>query len=227
MHTALKETNIPFDRKTNKKIASLYITPNAIIITHTFAAVWRGSGLVKLAKRISSIDAFNIYLHLENITNQHHYDMFIKDISRKINIKRLNIINDLSQVPQIPDIFNYNFGIIHCGAIWTLVMERMHDTIMGRPILVPQNIYNRAIAIMDESELERLHTYNIIITDDHPSNTVYIIMDTNNNKEPFVNVIKFIPLDGGQRSVIRIIENMTSQCENCQKIVYLDKLHNC
>jgi hypothetical protein len=110
MHTALKEYNIPFDRKTNKKIASLYITPNAIIISHTFASVWRGSGLAKLANRINSIDAFNIYLHLENITTPQHYDMFIKDISRKINIKRLNIINDFSQIPQIPDIFNFNFG---------------------------------------------------------------------------------------------------------------------
>jgi hypothetical protein len=88
-------------------------------------------------------------------------------------------------------------------------------------------VYNRAIAIMDDSEVERLHTYNIIITDDHPYNTVYIIMDTNNNKEPFTNVIKFIPLGGGQRSAIRIIENMTTQCENCQKIVYLDKQHKC
>lgn len=225
----LKINNIPFDKRLNKKIASLYMTPNAVIISHSFIAINRGGGISKLADRINSIDMFNIYLHIDkmdSITDM-PYQRFIDDISRKINIERLTIFFDVNEIVNIPHIFDYSFGIMHCGALWTLVMNNMHDVIGGRNIIIPSMVYGRAIAIMDDTELEMLASYNIIISDDSYQNLVYIIQDTHNNKEPYTMVIKFIPLEGGQRSAIRIVENITSQCELCMKIIYVDKPHSC
>jgi hypothetical protein len=222
----LKSYSIPFNKNLNKKIASMYVTPNAVILNHSFSAVSRGSSFYRLVDRINSIDNM-IYLVLDKITTESEYNHFYTVLSTKVNIENVIIITDINDILNIPGIMEYSFGIHHCGAIWSLVMVDMHEMIQGRYIYVPRSVYNRAIAIMDDSELERLYTYNIVVSDDFYPNLVYIIQDTHNNKEPFTAVIRFTPLDGGQRSAIRIIENMTIQCPNCNKIVYIDKNHKC
>jgi hypothetical protein len=226
----LKTYSIPYDKQLNKKMASMYVTPNAVIMNHSFSAVSRGSGFYRMVDRINSIysNAINIvYLFLDKITTEDEYQRFIGHLSDKVDINKVIIITDINDILNIPGIMDFSFGIHHCGAIWTLVMSDMHDTIMGRSIIVPSSVYNRAIAIMQDCEIDRLHTYNIIVSDDYYPNLVYIIQDTHNNKEPFTTVIRFTPLDGGQRNAIRIIEGMTIQCEHCHKIIYIDRKHQC
>lgn len=227
----LKTYSIPYDKQLNKKMASMYVTPNAVIMSHSFPAVSRGSGFYRMVDKINSIysSAINthIYLYLDKITTEDEYHRFISHLVDKIDTSKINIITDINDIINIPQIMDYSFGIHHCGALWSLVMVDMHEMIMGRTIIVPSAVYNRAVAIMEDCEIDRLHTYNIIVSDDYYPNLVYIIQDTHNNKEPFTSVIRFTPLDGGQRSAIRIIEGMTVQCEHCHKIVYLDKNHQC
>ena len=226
----LKTYSIPYDKQLNKKMASIYVTPNAVIMSHSFSAVSRGSGFYRMVDKINSIysSAINfIYLCLDKITTEDDYERFITELSTKIDIQKINIITDMNDIIYIPQIIDFSFGIHHCGALWSLVMVDMHEMIMGRSIIIPSAVYNRAIAIMEDCEIERLHTYNIIISDDYYPNLVYIIQDTHNNKEPFTTVIRFTPLDGGQRSAIRVIEGMTVQCSHCNKIVYIDKKHHC
>jgi hypothetical protein len=222
----LKTYSIPYDKQLNKKMASIYVTPNAVIMSHSFPTVSRGSGFYRMVDKINSIDN-NIYLCLDKITTEDDYERFITELSTKIDIQKINIITDMNDILNIPQIMDISFGIHHCGALWSLVMVDMHEMIMGRSIIIPSAVYNRAIAIMEDCEIERLHTYNIIISDDYYPNLVYIIQDTHNNKEPFTTVIRFTPLDGGQRSAIRVIEGMTNQCQHCNKIVYMDKKHQC
>jgi len=241
----LKTYSIPYDKQLNKKMASMYVTPNAIIISHSFSAVSRGSGFYRMIDKINSIDKQmwlrqvksadctfelrtpHIYLYLDKITTEDEYHHFITHLADKLDTSKINIITDINDILNIPDITYYSFGIHHCGALWSLAMVDMHEMIMGRYVIVPSMVYNRAIAIMEDGEIDRLHTYNIIVSDDYYPNLVYIIQDTHNNKEPFTKVIRFTPLDGGQRSAIRIIAGMTIQCEHCHKIVYMDKQHQC
>jgi hypothetical protein len=220
----LKTYSIPYDKQLNKKMASVYMTPNAVIMSHSFLAVSRGSGFYRMVDKINSIDN-HIYLYLDKITTEDEYHRFITELSTKIDIQKINIITNINDILNIPGIMDYSFGIHHCGALWSLTMVDMHKMIIGRSIIVPSIVYNRAIAIMEDYEIERLHTYNIIVSDDYYPNLVYIIQDTHNNKEPFTTVIRFTPLDGGQRSAIRVIDGMTVQCEYCHKIVYMDKKH--
>ena len=219
----LKTYSIPYDKQLNKKMASLYVTPNAIILSHSFSAVSRGSGFYRMIEKINSIEP-PVYLFLDKITSENDYNRFITELSTKVDMSRVNIIDDIINIPNIT---YYSFGIHHCGALWSLVMVDMHYMIQGRPIVIPSAVYNRAIAIMNDSEMERLYTYNIVVSDDSYPNLVYIIQDTHNNKEQFTTVIRFTPLDGGQRSAIRIVENMTVQCSECGRIVYIDKKHQC
>ncbi len=223
----LKSYSIPFNKSLNKKMASVYMTPNAVILYHSFSSVYRGSALFKLCERINNVSHEYVYLYLEKITSERDYTEFINNMSQRVDINRVVIITDVNEIINIPNIMNYSFGISHCGAIWTLTMVDMHEMIQGRSIIISSMVYNRAIAIMDDNELERLHTYNIVISDAEYYNLVYIIQDTHNNTEPFTYVIKFTPLDGGQRNAIRIIENMTVLCEKCNRIVYIDKNHTC
>ena len=222
----LKTYSIPYDKQLNKKMASMYVTPNAIILSHSFSAVSRGSGFYRMVEKINSIES-PVYLFLDKITTENEYDRFITNLADKIDIMKITIITDINDILNIPHIMEYSFGIHHSGALWTLVMVDMHEMIMGRNVIVPSAVYNRAIAIMEDCEIERLHTYNIMVSDDYYPNLVYIIQDTHNNKELFTCVIRFTPLDGGQRSAIRVIEGMTIQCESCNKIVYMDKKHQC
>jgi hypothetical protein len=222
----LKTHSIPYDKQLNKKIASMFVTPNVVILSHSFPAVSHGSSFYRMVDRINSIDN-NIYLCLDKITSEDEYHRFITHLADKIDIMKITIITDINDIINIPQIMGYSFGIHNCGALWTLVMVNMHKMIMGRNVIVPSMVYNRAIAIMEDCEIERLHTYNIIISDDYYPNLVYIIQDTHNNKEPFTCVIRFTPLDGGRRSAIRVIEGMTIQCDSCNKIVYIDKKHQC
>ncbi len=234
----LKTYSIPYNKQLNKKITSMYVTPNAVIMSHSFLAVSRGSGFYRMVDRINSIHSSaintNIYLCLDKITTEDEYARFITHLADKVDTSKINIITDINDIItdindiiNIPQIMDYSFGIHHCGALWSLAMVDMHKMIMGRSIIVPSSVYYRAVAIMEDCEIERLHTYNIIVSDDYYPNLVYIIQDTHNNKEPFITVIRFTPLDGGQRSAIRIIEGMTIQCEHCNKIVYMDKKHQC
>lgn len=227
----LKTYSIPYDKQLNKKMASMYVTPNAVIMSHSFPAVSRGSGFYRMVDKINSIysSAINniVYLFLDKITTEDEYHRFISYLADKVDTSKINIITDINDIINIPQIMDYSFGIHHCGALWSLAMVDMHEMIMGRSIIVPSSVYNRAVAIMEDCEIDRLHTYNIIVSDDYYPNLVYIIQDTHNNKEPFTSVIRFTPLDGGQRSAIRIIEGMTVQCSHCNKIVYMDKKHQC
>jgi len=227
----LKTYSIPYDKQLNKKMASMYVTPNAVIMSHSFPAVSRGSGFYRMVDRINSIYSnainINIYLYLDKITTEDEYHRFITHLADKVDMMKITIITDINDILNIPGIMDYSFGIHHCGALWSLVMVDMHEMIMERYVIVPSSVYNRAVAIMEDCEIDRLHTYNIIVSDDFYQNLVYIIQDTHNNKEPFTSVIRFTPLDGGQRSAIRVIEGMTIQCETCNKIVYMDKKHQC
>lgn len=225
----LKTNMIPYDKQLNKKMASIYITPNVVILSYSFLAISRGSGFYKMIDRINKLSITGssiIYLYLEKIPSDNEYRRFLTELYKKVNCE-IVIITDINDIINIPLLMDYSFGIMHSGALWSLVMVDMHHIIMGRSIIVSSTVYNRAIAIMDDNELVRLHTYNIIISDDHYANLVYIIQDTHNNKERFTIVINFTPLDGGQRSAIRIIDGMTIQCQTCNKIIYIDKKHYC
>ena len=63
----LKTYSIPYDKQLNKKMASLYVTPNAIILSHSFSAVSRGSGFYRMVEKINSIES-HVYLFLDKIT---------------------------------------------------------------------------------------------------------------------------------------------------------------
>lgn len=223
-----KTNLIPYNKHLNKKMENVYMTPsNIIIICHSFSSIHRGRGFHRMIEKIKNFNA-HVYLYIDNIKSETEYTRFIAELAKyNIDSTMLTIITDINDIITIPGIMDYSFGVCKCGALWTLVMTNMHEIIRGRYIIVPSVIYNRAIVIMEDHEIERLHTYNIIVSDDYYPNLVYIIRDTHNNKEPFIMQIKFTTLGEEHRYVTRLIEGVTMRCESCSKMIYVDKTHLC
>lgn len=222
----LNSYSIPYDKELNKKVRGVYRTPNAIILHNSFCKYRHNSGLYEMCNRINAIDNPYIYMYLDNITSEQDYQKMIDQLSENVDINRIVIITDLQEIINIPNIMNYSFGIYHTGAIWTLIMKDFSQILQNRPIIIPSLVYGRAIAIMNDDELEYLNSYNIVVSDEEYENLVHITRDTYNNKEPFAHIIKFIPLEG-QRVAGRLVDNVTTVCEHCNKLVYVDRKHKC
>jgi hypothetical protein len=80
---------------------------------------------------------------------------------------------------------------------------------------------------MTDEELELLHKYNIQLINNLeilPNHLCYITQNTFDDRELFTFVVKYVPLNGGNRSPYRVIEGLTTICPNCQHIVYVDNM---
>jgi hypothetical protein len=79
---------------------------------------------------------------------------------------------------------------------------------------------------MNDIELELLHKFNINIIEGNIESNInicYITQDTFRERELFTFKINYVPLNGGNRAPYRIVEGITTQCNNCNNIVYYDK----
>lgn len=220
--------NIPFNKKFKKD--NIIIVPNGVIKVKNMQAIKNNADIELTIKQVQNLQSkyigSSIYLYMDNINDINIYQTFYNLISPYINA---TVCCTTEQII----IGDYCYAIKMCGAIWTLVtlFQNYYPLFQNKPILITHETYKRSIIIMTDEELELLHKYNIQlvsnldISQNHLRNNLcYITQNTFDDRELFTFVIKYVPLNGGNRSPYRVIEDLTTICPNCQHIVYVDNM---
>jgi hypothetical protein len=215
---------IPFNKKFKKD--NVLLIPGGVIKIKNMQSIKNNADIELTIKQMQHLESKykhlgSIYLYMDNI-NMENYHTFYNVVSPHIN----SIICYTTEQIMIGD---YCYAIKMCGAIWTLItlFEVYYPIFQNKPILITNETYKRSIIIMTDEELELLHKYNIQLVDilDNMQNQLcYITQNTFDDRELFTFVIKYVPLNGGNRSPYRVIEGLTTICPNCQHIVYVDNM---
>ncbi len=220
--------NIPFREITNGTFETL----NTIIKIRKFTSLIHHDCVVRLCKQINENIFKPAYIYIENIyiENIENEEIFTK-IKHFIETNTINscVIHDINEYFFNEYSSEIRYGIIHTGALWSLVskFEEMYSIINGNYILINPDVYKRAIVIMTDDEIELLWKYNIHIIDISDIEVCIITQDTYNTRTKFIHKINYMPLVGGNRIPIRIEEGITYLCEQCNRIFYCNRQHNC
>ncbi len=220
--------HIPFNKKFKKD--NIILIPNGIIKIKNMQTIKNNEDIELTIKQIQNLQSkyqysfpsCTIYLYIDNIDNINTFQTFYSLISPHINA---TICYTTEQII----VGEYCYAIKMCGAVWTLVtlFENYYPLFQNKIILITYETYRRSIIIMTDEELEILHKYNIQFVDSLEilqNNLCYITQNTFNDRELFTFVIKYVPLNGGNRSPYRVIDGLTTVCPNCQNIVYVDNM---
>ncbi len=229
MHKAVEEFyisyNIPFKKH---KDGNMYETQNSIIKIRQFSSLIHEDTIKKLITQINKINEKPVYIYIHDITNESNF-MAVKNTIES-NCINVNVICNIDEYYSNEYSGEIRYGIIHTGAVWTLVSNHaeMYNIINGHFVLIPSTVYARAIVIMTDNEIELLNTYNINVIDgDLDTEVCYITRDTYATRTKFIKRIDYVPLEGGNRIPMRVIEGVTDHCPNCNRLVYIDRPHNC
>jgi hypothetical protein len=227
---ALDTNYIPYNKK--------YIKDNIIFIP---GYIIKTKNALFLSKSNYQIEANQFISHIYKLLNEHNlpiyvllsnselinpelYQIFMEYFFQHINSSSVSFIKSINEI-SLPDYF---YVIRTSGAIWTLVtmFNYYYPIFNNKTIYVTFETYNRAIVIMTDEEISLLNNYNIIkinVIDEGLSNKFCVItQDTFKERGLFNYTIKYTPLNGGNRSPCRVIENLTTICPDCNYIVYYD-----
>jgi hypothetical protein len=223
----LAHNNIPF--KVLKDRKNIILVPHGMIIIKKYNQLIQENKFKKFIQSINGIDN-TIYLYIDELNL---YDATFDMLCQKIlsqNLK-INIITTPNDILQYQEIYDYYYYIDICGPIWSMVVEpeKYHQILLDKIVRIHINVYNRAIVIMTDEEIEILMTFNIVIVDSLQENDVlcYIKQDNYNARDTFNLFIKYVPLSGLTRQPLRIIEHITTECDYCHAIIYIDRFHEC
>lgn len=254
----LKNYNIPINRKYRDD--NILLIPNGVIRLKNFKNFKNmTTDVVHFINKIIEIlkeHDFHTYIVLTNICSENRFNNFCNIVYQYINSNRITFCNSLEQIC----VGEFNYATDRTNALHSMIsnFQFMYSQIENKIIYVKQKMYNLAIAILTDEELTILHTYNIILVDDIIQNLDNICYITNTNEQydnslfklqfkstplsQFVDDISHISninnisdisnkSDKNHRKPIRIIENVTTLCPNCLRIVYIDdniiRKHNC
>ncbi len=219
----LSQYNIPFNKKMQKD--NIIIIPNGIIKVKNYLTIKNNTDVENFIKQITSLVNqynFTIYIYLENV-QESSYLQFSNIFYSHIDPSRVKLCYNIEMI----NIGEYFYGIRGTGAIWTLVAHYDHyyPIFVNKTILTASDTYKRAIVIMTDEEIIKLHTFNFCIIDDFENsdiNICYITQNTFKERDTFIYTIKYAPLPGEKRAPFRVIEGVTINCPNCHNIVYYE-----
>ncbi len=230
----LKTNNIPCNKK--------YIKDNVIFIPGSIIKIKNGLFLSKSNYQVETnyfishiyklLNEHNlpIYVLLNNheLINQELYQNFIDYFYQNINSSTVKLINSMEEI-SLPEYF---YVIRTSGAIWTLttMFNHYYPIFKDRVIYTTFDTYKRSIVIMTDEEILLLNNYNIVqveaIDESYSNKFCVITQDTFKERGLFNYHIKYVPLNGGNRSPCRVIDNLTTICPMCNYIVYYDNDNN-
>ncbi len=234
--------NIPFNKKNIKE--NIIIIPGCIIKVKNFQTIRNNYDIEQFIKQVYNIiQTYNnnqrlVYIYMTGLTNddQIKYIEFYNKFYTKVDNNIIRIATNISEII----VGDFNYIIKSTGAIWTFITNYnyFYPIFKNFKILCLFDTYKRAIAIINDEELAILHTYNmeLIYNDElNEDNLCVITQNTFQERCMFTYVIKYVPLNGGNRSPCRLVEGITSICPNCNNIAYIDntdgnyiiRKHNC
>lgn len=176
----------------------------------------------KMNDLISNNDE-NIIIYLFNFSD---FNKLCINISKYIyDNSHISIIYSIDQI----NVGYYYYMINQAGVVWSLIsnFQEYFEIFKTKPIYITLEAYNRACVMLTQDEYILLTNYNIIFDIPDKCSYVHITANTFNNTNRFIHYIKLYPLIGGQRKPLNIIENITYNCNICNNIVYIDKIHQC
>ena len=218
----LQNHNIPYNKKNIKE--NVIIIPGGIIKVKNFQTIKNNYDIEAFIKIVNNlITTYNqiIYIYMENI-NENYY-MFLQYVYTKIDINKVIITDSIN---------NINVGVFYyiiksTGALWTFFTNYnyFYPIFQNFKIICPIDTYNRAIVIMNEDELLLLHSYKLELVDNnfyYDDNKLCVItQNTFQERCVFTYVIKYVPLNGGNRSPCRVVDGITCICPICNNITYI------
>lgn len=224
--------NIPFNKK--HLTENIIFIPGGIIKIKSYHTIKHQTDMEKFIKQVNNmLSTYQkpIYVYLDGLDSIENFNIFCNTFYQFVNMMNVKVC----YTPDMIHIGEYCYGIKTAGALWTLIsdFDKYYQLLYGKMICIPANVYNRAIVILTDDELMLLHQYNINIVEtlDTIDTVCYITQDTYNSKEMFNFIIKYTPLQGGQRIPCRLIDGITALCPHCNKIVYTEfniiKKHTC
>ncbi len=215
---------IPFNKKFKKD--NILLVPGGVIKIKNMQSIKNNADIELTIKQMQHLESKykhlgSIYLYMDNI-DENTFQTFCNLVNPHFN-------GTICYTTEQIIIQDYCYAIKMCGAIWTLItlFEVYYPIFQNKSILVTYDTYKRSIIIMTDEELELLHKYNIQLVDNLQNNLhniCYITQNTFEDRELFTFLIKYVPLNGGNRSPYRVIEGLTTVCPNCQHIVYVDNM---
>jgi hypothetical protein len=224
----LINNNIPFNLKQKKE--NIIIIPNGVIKLKNYQTVRNNTDIMNFAKQLTILSSYYnmpVYAFNYNITDNfiNTFPNYCNILNSLIDTSRILVCHSLEQII----VGEYCYAIRTTGAIWTIttLFDNYYPIIRDKLIITTEDTYKRAIAIMNDTELEILHKYNINIVEgqiESNLNIIYITQDTFRERELFTWKIDYVPLNGGNRSPYRLVDGITNICPNCNNIVYYNNL---
>jgi hypothetical protein len=234
----LQTHNIPYNKKNIKE--NIIIIPGGLIKLKYFHTIKNNYDIEQFIKQVYNIVLiYNklVYIYVSGIENQLNYIEFYNKFYTKVDINCVKLVTNVGEIIVGP----FNYIIKSTGALWTFITNYNYffPIFQNFKILCHIDTYKRAIAIVNDEELAILHTYNMELVDNYNNyiddNICVITQNTFQERSVFTYVIKYVPLNGGNRSPCRLVDGVTNICPNCNNIAYVDntdstfiiRKHNC
>ena len=220
LYETLIINNIPINLKQKKD--NIIIIPNGVIKVKNYQTIKNNTDIMDYIKQLNNLSAsYNLPVYGFNINTNETFSEFCNIVNSQIDTSCILICDSINQI----NVGDYCYAIRTTGAIWTLttLFEHFYPILQNKIIIINMETYKRAIVIMNDIELETFHKYNINIIDNFENinnNICYITQDTFRERELFTFQIKYVPLNGGNRSPCRVVDGITTICPNCNNIVY-------
>ena len=198
-----------------------FIIPGAVIFVHSKNKFMHTDSVLKFERFLITLKEKDIntkiYVYVADIDKDTLNELIQ---SCGVNSYGLNIeyVADVKQI--VPG--DYIYYTDSCGPIYTFAVEEDISE-YNFPIYVLKYQYDRACAFMTDSEIENVKRLDIKIVDKLPDNCYLVKLNRkngnyrdNNYLDLFIKQIKFIPLPGGNRAPVRIVEGHSAPCKMCE-----------
>lgn len=223
----LQTHNIPYNKKNIKE--NIIIIPGGVIKLKHFPTIRNNYDIEQFIKQVYNLkNLYNneiMYIFMTGINNQLDYVNFYNKFYTHINTDSIRLVNNIGNIIVGP----FKYIIKSTGALWTFITNYSYffPLFQNFKILCPIDTYKRAIAIVNDEELAILHTYNMEPVENYneelnDDNLCVITQNTFQERCKFTYVIKYVPLNGGNRSPCRLVEGVTTICPYCNKIAYYE-----
>ncbi len=230
----LQTNNIPYNKKNIKE--NIIIIPGGIIKLKHFPTIRNNYDIEQFIKQIYYLqntyhnNNYNliIYIFITGLTNENHLDYikFYNKFYSQVDINSVRMVNTIGEIVIGP----FNYIIKSTGALWTFITNYNYffPIFQNFKILCPVETYKRAVAIINDEELALLQTYNMEPIENEIDENCSCVITQNTFQErcKFTYVIKYVPLNGGNRSPCRLVEGVTIICPECNNIAYIDNINN-
>ena len=221
------QKHLETNQRYNNSYPNNYIIPGAIIRILSKNKFSHESGLKDYEKTLVHWKNLGIkgiiYNYIYNLTPSDGYSVLDLNNDTSINHMGLDVkfISNLNEIIPEPYIYQINTS----GPIYTFAIDDNVLKYSDYTYYITRNQYNRASSYMTDNELKSLHRVDLKIVDKIPD-CCYKVFPSNKKKPnsdinyltQFHHYMKYIPLPGGFRTPIRLIEGHTHSCDKCNNI---------